>query len=146
MKKGAYDLGRKALYYIVAIMIIAFIFVYVSNALYKQQGKGLENLNSIKGIGAINQVNSCFYYEDKELGRIYANTVDMEKFKQENLENCSEIPMRVTLTKLEKEPKQQITLTYQPENIKEGETLRRLVTIKDRGAEEEALLQVEIQK
>lgn len=145
MKKGAYDLGRKALYYIVALIIIAFVFVYISNVLYKEQIKGLENLQNMAGIGILNQVNSCFYYEDKEIGRVYANTVDLEKFKQENLEKCTEKPMIVTLTRLIK--KESTTLNYRADSVKEErEKLRRLVTIKNRGAEEEGLLQVEISK
>ncbi len=145
MKKGAYDLGRKALYYVVAAMIIALIFVYTSNALYKYQKKGLDNLHNMEVIGILNKVNSCFYYEDSEIGRTYANTVDMTKFKQENLQKCTDIPIRVTLTMLGKEPKS-TTLNFEAEKLRETQKLRRIVTIKDQGTDYEGLLQVEIQK
>jgi len=160
MKKGAYDLGRKALYYVVAIMIISLIFVYTSNAIYKYQINGLENLDNVVGTATINKVNSCFYYEDKETGRIYANTVDMEKFKQENLEKCTDTPMMVSLIKfsgntilsssvvsIKKEAKETyMTLSIKRENLKETQTARRMVTIVNKGEEEEGLLQVEMQK
>lgn len=160
MKKGAYDLGRKALYYVVAIMIISLIFVYMSNALYKYQNNGLENLDNLKGIATINKVNSCFYYEDKETGRVYLNTVDMEKFKQENLGKCTDMPVTVNLIKfndkniasssianIKKEAREvYMTLSQKQENIKDKRTMRRMVTIIDRGVEEEGLLVVETQK
>lgn len=143
MKKGGYDLGRKALYYVVALMIIALLFIYISNAIYKYQNKGFENLNNIKGIGVINKVNSCFYYQDKETGRIYANTVDLEKFTQETLNKCLELPMIVTLTKFGAQPKV-MTMSYKADMLREKQKIRRLVTIIDKGDEVEGLLQMEI--
>lgn len=145
MKKGAYDLGRKALYYVVAIMIISLVFVYISNALYKYQDKGFQNLKNIEGIGVINKINSCFYYEDEEIGRTYSNTVDMEKFKQENLEKCADRAIIVTLTRLTAEPKTTV-LSYKVDLLRDKQKLKRLVTIKDQGRDEEGLLQVEISK
>ncbi len=145
MKKGGYDLGRKALYYVVAIMIIALVFVYASNAIGKYQEKTLQNLEGIKGLGIINKVNSCFYYEDKDLDRVYSNTVDLEKFKQENLEKCMNTAIKVKLIKLTK-GQETTALAYKEENIREPQTLRKLVTIKDRGKDEEGLLQVEVSK
>ncbi len=144
MKKGGYDLGRKALYYVVAIMIIAIVFVYASNAIGKYQDENLQNLESIKGLGIINKANSCFYYEDKEIGRVYANTVDLEKFKQGNLEKCMNMAVKVKLTKLK--AKEMISLAYKEDNIREPQTLRKLVTIKEKGKDEEGLLQVEVSK
>ncbi|MFH1332138.1 MAG: hypothetical protein ABIH63_02535 [archaeon] len=141
MKKGAYDLGRKVLYYVVAAMIIALVFIYISNALYKYQKKGFENLKEIEGVGVLNKINSCFYYEDKEINRVYANTVDMEKFKKENLQQCTDQKMRIMLTRLGKEPKT-TTISQGDENVIETQTFRRLVTIRDQGREEEGLLQV----
>lgn len=144
MKKGAYDLGRKSLYYIVAIMIIALMFVYTSNVLYRYQEKGFKNLEGMQDLGTINKINSCFYYEDKETGRIYPNTVDLDKFNQENLEKCSDTAVIVTLTRFtQAEP---TTLKYKPENLIDKQRLRRLVTVKNKGAEEEGLLQLEIAK
>ncbi|MFH1210702.1 MAG: hypothetical protein V1645_02185 [archaeon] len=145
MKKGAYDLGRKALYYLVALVIIALIFLYTSNAIYKYQKKGFENLDGISKIGTINKINSCFYYEDKEIERIYANTVDMEKFTQENLNNCADKPMIVTLTKLGAQPKI-MTMSYKADMLREKQKARRLVTIIEKGEKEEGLLQVEMPK
>ncbi len=143
MKKGAYDLGRKALYYIIALILIAFIFVYVSNALYKDHMKGLIHLSNLEGVGMINKINSCFYYEDKETGRFYTNTVDMEKFKQETLDKCAEKRVVVTL----KRGSKKTSLAYKQETIREEtNTYGRIVTIIDRGAEEEGLLQIEVEK
>jgi hypothetical protein len=153
MKKGAYDLGRKALYYIIALMIIAVIFIYISNALYKYQITGFENLNKIKEPAIINKVNSCFYYEDKEIERIYANTVDMEKFNQATLEKClgeqlgacSDTPMTITLKRLE--PNGPVTsLSHKADMLRDKQTIRRLVTVKDKGYDYEGLLQLEIPK
>lgn len=142
MKKGAYDLGRKALYYIVSIMIVALVFVYTSSALYKYQQKSFETLSNVEGTGMLNKVDSCFQYEDSETGRVYPNTVNMEKFKQENLEKCTNTPITVKLTKNSGET----TISNKADLIKEGKTLRRMTTIKDKGAEEEGLLQVVIAK
>ena len=145
MKKGAYDLGRKVLYYLVALIIIALLFLYTSNAIYKFQNKGFENLNTIKGVGMINKVNSCFYYEDKEIERQYANTIDMAKFTQENLNNCINSPMIVTLTKLGPQAKI-MTMSYKADILRDKQKIRRLVTIIEKGENEEGLLQVEIPK
>lgn len=145
MKKGAYDLGRKVLYYVVAAIIIALVFIYISNALYKYQKKGFESLSDIEGIGVLNKVNSCFYQEDKEINRIYANTVDMEKFKQANLEKCTDQQIMVSVTRLGKEPKT-TTISQRAENFRETQTFRRLITIIEQGREEEGLLQVVVPK
>jgi len=145
MKKGAYDLGRKVLYYVVAAMIIALVFIYISNALYKYQKKGFESLSDVEGVGVLNKINSCFYYEDKEINRVYANTINMEKFKQANLEKCTDQQIVVSITKTGKEPKT-TTLSQRAENFKETQTYRRMVTIIDPTGEAEGLLQVVVPK
>lgn len=138
MKKGGYDLGRKSVYYVVALIIIAIVFIYTSNATYKYQAKGIEHLKSLEGLGMLNKINSCFAHEDKEIGRIYPNTIDMEKFKQENLEKCTSQPVIVKLTIEGEETK----LSQDIDKLSKRQILKRAVMIKDK----EGVLEVEIRK
>lgn len=142
MKKGGYDLGRKSVYYVVALIVIAIVFIYTSNATYGYQAKGMEHLKSLEGLGMLNKINSCFAYEDKGIGRVYTNIIDLEKFNQENLEKCTSQPITIKLTTEEKEEK----ITQDEERLSNSRKLKRVVIIKEKEKEDEGVLEIEIRK
>lgn len=90
--KGQYDLARKALYYIVAIFVIAVIFLYMHNAIANYNNTVVSDASKIEGsIIAVQALMSpkCFAYYDEEIGRTYPGIIDMEKFNNRNLgRNC----------------------------------------------------------
>lgn len=88
MKKGAYDLGRKAMYYIVVMIIIAVLFTYMSNNFRKYQITKLSNLDSVMDLVMINNVIKCVSKVDIDTGRIYLYTIDEKKLNEESLVKC----------------------------------------------------------
>lgn len=88
MKKGAYDLGRKALYYIVVIIIIAILFTYISNSFRKYQVTKISYLNEVTDIVMINNILKCISYKDSDTGRIYLYKIDKKLLKEDSLMEC----------------------------------------------------------
>lgn len=91
-KKGAYDIGRKWLYIVIAIFVIIFIFFYMRSAILKFNTDTVYNTERIKGgMIAAQAVMSpkCFAYYDAETERTYPGIIDMDKFNNNNLgKNC----------------------------------------------------------
>lgn len=88
MKKGAYDLGRKAMYYIVVMIIIAVLFTYMSGNFRKYQITKLSNLDSVTDLVMIHNVIKCVSKTDTDTGRIYLYTIDEKKLDKESLTKC----------------------------------------------------------
>lgn len=88
MKKGAYDLGRKAVYYIVVIIIIAVLFVYISNSFRKFQIMRLSTLNEVTDFVIINNVVKCVSQKDADTGRIYLDRIDETRLDKDILMAC----------------------------------------------------------
>lgn len=83
-KRGSYDLSRKALYFILVLFVITFIFLYMHAAIVKQGTKGITHKESITGqlIAAEALMSSrCFAYYDEEIGRAYPGVIDYDKIK-----------------------------------------------------------------
>jgi len=82
-KKGGYNLGRKAVYYIIVIFVLTFIFLYMRNALVDYNDTVTRDADQIEGaIIAAEALFSpkCFVYYDEEIGRAYPGIIDMAKF------------------------------------------------------------------
>jgi len=88
MKKGAYDLGRKAVYYIVVIIIIAILFVYISNSFRKFQIVRFSALNEVTDFVILNNVIKCVSQKDADTGRIYLYKLDETKLNKDSLTAC----------------------------------------------------------
>lgn len=88
MKKGAYDLGRKAMYYIVVMIIIAVLFTYMSGNFRKYQITKLSNLDKVTDLVMVNNVIKCVSKKDADTGRIYLYTIDEKKLNKESLVKC----------------------------------------------------------
>lgn len=88
MKKGAYDLGRKAIYYIVVIIIIAVLFVIISGSFRKFQIVRLSTLNDATDFVIMNNVVRCVSQQDVETGRVYLYKIDDSKLNADSLINC----------------------------------------------------------
>lgn len=88
MKKGAYDLGRKAIYYIVVIIIIAVLFVYITNNFRKYQITMLSTLDTATDSAMVNNVVRCVSQKDADTGRVYFGKIDESKLDKDYLTKC----------------------------------------------------------
>lgn len=88
MKKGAYDLGRKALYYIIVMIIIAVLFTYMLNSVRKYQITNISNLDKVTDLVMVQNVIKCVSQKDAETGKISLGKIDEAKLKQESLVEC----------------------------------------------------------
>jgi len=150
LKKGGYDLGRKAVYYIVVCFILIFLFVYVSNAVSKYQEKDFEALEKLGLIGEIEEVKNCFYYKHHSTGVVYSE-IDMNKVidKSEEFPKCYEKPARVTFTdKFESglfgKNKGDILLLSKPEYKGGFHEVEELVVIREGYDKSMAVMKIEV--
>ncbi len=65
-KKGAYDLGRKSVYWVVAILFIGLIFAYVSNELTSYKLKSAEYINHVLILSQVANLERCISVEENE--------------------------------------------------------------------------------
>ena len=100
LKKGAFDLGRKSVYYLLVVVILFFLFVYVNKAVGESQVNDFYILDKLSYLSEINKLKSCFYYEHPLTGRIY-NEIDWDKAdksKKNIFLECYNKPARVTIS------------------------------------------------
>lgn len=88
MKKGAYDLGRKSVYYIVVVIIVAVLFVFISNSFRKYQVTRLSNLDEVTDFVMINNIIKCISQKDADTGKIYIGKIDEAKLDKDSLMKC----------------------------------------------------------
>ena len=91
MRKGQYILGYKSVFYfIVALFLLTFIFLYLHSAFNTYETKKIQCTDiAVEELMIAKLLYSdCFTYEDTELGRTLPGTVDKNKFSQESLETC----------------------------------------------------------
>ncbi len=84
-RKASFDLSRKALYFILVLFVLTFIFLYMHSAIVKQGTKGIAHKESVTGqlIAAEALISPrCFAYYDEELGRAYPGIIDFDKMKE----------------------------------------------------------------
>lgn len=114
MKKGAYDLGRKALYYIVVIIIIAILFTYISNSFRKYQITKLSYLNEVTDLVMVNNIIKCISYKDSDTGRIYLYKIDKELLKEDSIMDCLGRERPYTEKSIKLEIDKEIVITQDP--------------------------------
>lgn len=82
MKRGQYDLGRKAIYLIIALFVLTFIFFYTSRTFADYNAKVIDETDWIENVLIISEIiNSpnCFAFYDYEIGRAYPGIMDPAK-------------------------------------------------------------------
>jgi hypothetical protein len=84
--KGAYDLGRKAVYMVVVLLIISVLFVYVTNTVADFQGSKIKALGLIEKQLTADRLLSCFAFEQNE--RVHLGIMDKSKLNGNTLNKC----------------------------------------------------------
>ena len=84
--KGAYDLGRKAVYMVVVLLIISVLFVYVTNKVADFQAGKIKALNLIEKQFIADRLLSCFAFEQN--GRTHLGIIDKSKLNKNVLGKC----------------------------------------------------------
>jgi len=83
MKKGAYDLGRKAIYYVIVVLVLGFLLLYTDNVFGRVQEDTVLNIGSIKDMIKLSGAMNCISL--KEDTRIYLGVLDenqVSKFQE----------------------------------------------------------------
>lgn len=88
MKKGAYDLGRKAVYYIVVVIIIAVLFVYIMNNFREYRITMLSTLDKATDFAMVNNIVICVSQKDADTGKMYLGKIDPAKLNKDSLTKC----------------------------------------------------------
>lgn len=81
-KKAQYDLGRKVLYFTVALFVLTFIFFYTNRTFAKYDTKLVDNADWVENMLIMNELaNSprCFSFVDNNIDRAYPGIFDPEK-------------------------------------------------------------------
>lgn len=90
-KKGAYDFSRKALYYIIVIFMIGFMFMYMFKTMSDYNFYLLKETPTVRHEVVITKLltsPSCLAYLDKEINRVYPGVIDKNKVTEDNIKNC----------------------------------------------------------
>ncbi|MBM3200093.1 hypothetical protein FJZ53_04080 [Candidatus Woesearchaeota archaeon] len=88
MKKGAFDLGRKSVYYIVVVIIIAILFGYMSNVFRDYQIAKLSTVDETADLIVVNKVIKCVSQKDPDTNNILLYRIDDSKLDGEFLKSC----------------------------------------------------------
>ncbi len=90
MRKGQSVLGYKGLYFIVALFILTFIFLFMRSAFIDYQAGKVECTDTAVNSVLIAQFlySDCFTYGDTDIGQNLPGTIDKNKFTQENYVSC----------------------------------------------------------
>ncbi|HII15112.1 MAG TPA: hypothetical protein HA362_02260 [Nanoarchaeota archaeon] len=102
-KKASYDFSRKAIYFIVVLFVLTFIFLYMHGAIVNYNKIAVQKEAAIAGVVLAQEAimsPKCFAYVDAATGRAYPGMIDLEKFNSEGKQRCMEylnIPYKITL-------------------------------------------------
>lgn len=91
MRRGAYTLGHKSVYWIIAAFFLAVIFLYSFYMYAHYQEGSLECTGAVVNemmVAKVLYASDCFVAYDTELARALPGVIDMEKFTQENYNSC----------------------------------------------------------
>ena len=90
MRKGQFVLGYKGIYFIIALFVLTFIFLYLYNAFLDYNVEKTQCTDTVLEEIMIGKFlyGECFTYVDPEVDRALPGTLDMNKFTQETLDTC----------------------------------------------------------
>ncbi len=102
MSKGQFDLGRKALYMIVVVFVLIFVFFYMSalmNNYYAETVVDSDRMSTELIASNLLISPNCLAYTEKSIPRAYLGVIDLEKFT-DNIDSClpySDRPFKVSV-------------------------------------------------
>jgi hypothetical protein len=91
MKKGAFDLGRKALYMIVVVLILTVVFLYMRHMVLSYTSEVVSNVDRVEKEVIVQKMlfsPECLAYKDTESGRVYPGTIVLGKVSDNLGKNC----------------------------------------------------------
>lgn len=142
--------GRKVIFYIVFSFIAAIVFLLVVYMVTSDKSKITEILPGLEEYLLIQRFltsPNCFAYQDADSGKVYAWTIDLQKFNENNLNKCysaSDTKVKAFRLSLSYGTLKTAISTKNWEGfLKKGET--RQVYIYDRGQIKTGELFIEIQ-
>jgi len=104
MKRGSAILGQKPLYYAVAAIIIAAMFLFFRAEIQNNLVDQTICLDDVENKIIMSEAlysKDCFAYYDQELDKTIPGTIDLSKFTEENLDdNCFQYIKRRVQIKL----------------------------------------------
>lgn len=101
MKKAAYDLGRKSVYFIVVAFYLAFMFAYAANMVMNYQEDTLQDLDRIDNGLLLPRATYCFALYDTELKHNSYGILELEKINEKTFKDCFKgVEFRMTLEKI----------------------------------------------
>lgn len=103
-KKGSYDISRKTLYFIIVLVVLAFIFIYMAGTISKYYKISEKNKEAIMGQILLQEAiysKNCFAYYDETTGRAYPGIIDQAKFEGERSKWCKryieDVPYKISM-------------------------------------------------
>ena len=102
MRKGQYTVGHKWVYFIVALLLLSFMFLYLRSGFQSAQIDLLTCTDDITDQIIVAKVlydQDCFVYTDQQTQRAIPGIIDINKFTQEQYDSCFQrIDKKVTVT------------------------------------------------
>lgn len=90
MSKGAFPLGYKWIYYLIAVALIISTFMFFRGQIQNAVLQPILCTDDIENNIIITKslYSDCFVYHDKELIKNIPGTIDIAKFTQDNFDHC----------------------------------------------------------
>ncbi len=101
------EIAKKVVYMIPVAFLLALVIIYTviyffGDALYRMRDTDLVYDNTLLMQRFLNS-ESCFAYKDERIGRVYPGVIDLNKFNNDNLQNCANYGSKKRNLKLELE-------------------------------------------
>ena len=135
MAKGQFIQGYKGIYMIFAIIMLAFMFLYLHKAFTEFQTVKTQCTETVTNEIMLAKIlySPCLTYYDPSLERSIPGTIDMSKFSNETLQTC--------FTYLTKKVQLKINDKTIGEKGYSQQTINKLIYIYDQGKTQTATLQ-----
>ena len=91
MNKGQYSIGHKWVYFVVALFLLTFMFLFLRGMMVDYEVGRLSCVDDVIDeiiVAKLLYDEECFVYYDSDIGRQVPGTIDKSKFTQENYDNC----------------------------------------------------------
>ena len=139
-RRSQYDIGRKALYLLVALFILTFIFFYTQSTFASYAAEAVDETEWIESTLILSELinyPACFTYFDQELVRAYPGVMDIRKLRSGSFgQGClasteREVFVRIGSIEVGEEP---------PESL----SLKKAVLVRDGGDIEQKMMEVKV--
>lgn len=90
MRRGQSVLGYKGLYFIAALFLLTFMFLYMHSAFAKYQAGKVDCIDTSIQENMVAKIlySTCMTYTDPNTQQTIPGTIDLGKFTKENLDAC----------------------------------------------------------